>query len=172
MFRIACPRLWWIGFPVVLTFFCGGAYLLAAQRPSPRGQVFEKLIALVNSAPLVPAAGDDELRNLQVGRYNAALEVIKWRYKKYQNNLRDMQDLYNQLQFLREARLDLCRTPAERIVALEQGVEIAREAERNNAIAASVDEWSNADLQLTRYGRLGLEIALLKARREAGLAPE
>jgi hypothetical protein len=77
--------------------------------------------------------------------------------------------LYNQLQFLREARLDLCRTPAERIIALEQGLAIAREAERNNAIAASVDEWSNADLQLARYGRLGLEIALLKARREAGL---
>ena len=172
MFRMACARLWWIGFPVALTFFCGGAYLLAAQRPSPRGQVFEKLIALVNSAPLVPAAGDDELRKLQVGRYNAALEVLKWRYRKYQNNLRDMQELYNQFQFLREARLHLCRTPAERIVVLEQGLEIAREAERNNAIAASVDEWSNADLQLTRYGRLGLEILLLKARREGGRAPK
>ena len=171
MFRMACPRLLWIGFPIALTFFCGGAYLLAAQRPSPRGQNFEKLIALVNSAPLVPAADDDELRKLRVGRYNAALEVLKWRYKKYRNNLRDMQEFYNQFQFLREARLDLCRTPAERIVALEQSLEIAREAERNNAIAASVDEWSNADLQLTRYGRLGLEIALLKARREAGLAP-
>lgn len=52
MSRMACPRLWWIGFPIALTFFCGGAYLLAAQRPSPRGQVFDKLIALVNSAPL------------------------------------------------------------------------------------------------------------------------
>jgi hypothetical protein len=60
-----------------------------------------------------------------VGRYNASLEVLKWRYKKYQNNLRDKQEFYNQLQFLREARLDLRRTPAERIVALEQGLGIA-----------------------------------------------
>ena len=170
MSRMACPRLWWIGFPIALTFFCGGAYLLAAQRPSPRGQVFDKLIALVNSATLVPAAGDDELRKLQMGRYNAALGVIKWRYKKYRNNLRDIHELYDQLVQLREARLDLCRTPAERIVALEHFLEIAKEAERNLEIATRVDEWWNADLEQARYGRLGLEIALLKARREAGIA--
>ena len=170
MSRMACPRLWWIGFPIVVTFFCGGAYLLAAQRPSPRGQVFDKLIAFVNSAPLVPAAGDDELRKLQVGRYNAALEMIKWHYKKYRNNLRDIHELYEQFASLSEARLDVCKTPAERIVALEPFLEIAKEAERNFAIVARVDEWSNADLERARYVRLGFEIALLKARREAGLA--
>jgi hypothetical protein len=171
MSRMACPSLSWIGLPIVVTFFCGGAYLLAAQRPSPRGQVFDKLIALVNSAPLVPAAGDDELRKLQVDRYNAALEMIKWRYKKYRNNLRDIHELYDQFALLIEARLDLCRTPAERIVAIEQFLENAKEGERNIAIAARVDEWSNADLERARYVRLGFEIALLKARREAGLAP-
>ena len=54
----------------------------------------------------------------------------------------------------------------------EHFLEIAKEAERNIAIAARVDEWSNADLERARYGRLGMEIALLKARREAGLAPQ
>lgn len=105
-----------------------------------------------------------------MGRYNAALGVIKWRYKKYRNNLRDIHELYDQLVQLREARLDLCRTPAERIVALEHFLEIAKEAERNLEIATRVDEWWNADLEQARYGRLGLEIALLKARREAGIA--
>ncbi len=131
MSRTSCPRLSWIGFPIVVTFFCGGAYLLAAQWPSPRGQVFDKLIALVNSAPLVPAAGDDELRKLQVSRYNAAVGMIKWRYKKYRNSLRDTRELYDQLRFLHEARLDLCKTPAERTVYLEHALEIAKEGERN-----------------------------------------
>jgi hypothetical protein len=169
---MACPRLSWIGFPIVVTFFCGGAYLLAAQRPSPRDQVFDKLIAVVNSAPLVPAAGDDELRKLQVGRYNAALEMIKWRYKRNRNDLRDFHEWYELFALLREARLDLCKTPAERIDVLEQFLENAKEGERNLAIAARVNEWSNADLEHNRYDRLGLEIALLKARREAGLAPK
>jgi hypothetical protein len=172
MSRTACPRLSWIGIPIVVTFFCGGAYLLAAQRPSPRGQVHDKLIAIViNSAPLVPAAGDDDLRKLQVGRYNAALGMIKWRSKKYRNELGDIHEWYDEFAFLRDARLDLCRTPAERIVFLEHALEVAKENERNMELAARVDEWANADLELARYGRLGDEIALLKARREAGLAP-
>ena len=172
MFRTVCPRLSWFGYPIVVTFFCGGAYLLAAQRPSTRGQVYDKMITLVNSAPLVPAAGDDDLRKLQVGRYNAALGMVKWRYKSYRNELRDLHELYDQFAFLREARLDLCRTPAERIVVLEQFLEIAKEYEGNIEIAVTVSEGVNADLERARYARLGLEIALLKARREAGHPPQ
>jgi hypothetical protein len=68
---------------------------------------------------------------------------------------------------LRDASLDLCRKPAERIAALEKFLEIAREYEKNMAIAAKVDQWANSDLERAHYGRLGLEISLLKARREA-----
>jgi hypothetical protein len=152
---------------IKLGFFRRGALLLAAQHPSQPGRVHDKLIALVNSEPLVPAAGADDLRKLQVARYNAALEMIKWRYKKYQTDLRDVDDLHEQFTLLRDARLDLCTSPAERIAALEKFLEIAREYENNMAIAAKVDQWANADLERAHYGRLGLEISLLKARREA-----
>lgn len=172
MFRTTCPRLSWISFLIVMTIFWGGAYLLAAQRPSPRGQVYDKAIALVNSAPLVPAAGDDDLRKLQVERYNTALAMIRWRYKECQTNIRDYKELYDLFRILIAARLDLCRKPAERIVVLDQFLEIAREGERNMEIAARGDVWANADLELSRYGRLGLEIELLKVRREVGLAQQ
>jgi hypothetical protein len=170
MLRKDSLKLSRIGWPIIATFLCGGAYRLAAQQPPPRGPVQAKMIALINSAPLAPAADDDDMRKLRVDRYNAALEMVRWRYKKDRNDLRDVSDLYDQFAFLREARLDLCKTPAERIAVLEQFLEVAKEYEGNLQVAAKVDQWSNLDLQRARYGRLGLEIKQLEARREAGLA--
>lgn len=156
---------------VVATFLSVGAYQLVAQQSSPRGLSQEKTIALMNSPPLVQDAGDDDLRKLRVRRYNAALEMVKLRFKKNRADLRDLGELHDQFAFLREARLELCTTPAERIAALEQFLEVAREYERNLEVASKVDQWSNLDLQRAVYGRLGLEIKILEARREAELAP-
>jgi outer membrane protein TolC len=65
-----------------------------------------------------------------------------------------------------EAKLDLADRPEARITALEQTLEVAQFIEKHLQDQLDKGFGSRADLERARFGRLSVEVELLKAKQK------
>jgi hypothetical protein len=157
---------------LVVALAVGLIGVLAAQQPTRQPfQLSEKAQALINAKPLEPEAGDDDLRKLLKARYNAALSEVRNRYDALAKGRGTLDPLFDAGRRLFEAELDLYAKPAERITALEKLLEFVKEFEVILERNLKAEIGTPADLDRLRFGRLTIEVALVKAKREAGMMP-
>jgi hypothetical protein len=122
--------------------------------------------------PLKAVPKDDELRKLQVERYNAALEELQ---PLAQQVLKPPYPIdfvvHPQIRLVEcgkrvvESGLEVFDKPQDRITLLADYVELAKEAERVCKAQFDLGRLSEDVLQHARYYRADAEIQLLKAKR-------
>jgi hypothetical protein len=116
---------------------------------------------------LEPGPKDDELRKLQIERYNqtllemSVLVELALGGKKQPDNLFDAQKRFV------EAGLEVFDKSEDRIALLEDYVALAKEAENVFQTQQKAGTTSIADVHVATYHRIDAEIQLLKAKRAA-----
>lgn len=124
------------------------------------------------AGPKFPGPGDDELRKLQIARYNAAFGEVKCVDAAYSNGTITFDLLFEAQKHLLQAELDLSDKPVDQIAAYEHFVEAAKQKEaRVKSLYYSATRGGEADKYYqAKFQRLDAEIQLLRAKRKLGLA--
>jgi len=112
--------------------------------------------------------GDDELLKLLKARYNEALAEMSLHHKYMRMGRGALPEEAGQR--LLRAGLDLYERPEERVTFLEQYVEFAKSCEQQIDMRVEIGVAGMEEAHRARYVRIGAEIDLLRARREAGAA--
>jgi hypothetical protein len=128
----------------------------------------------LSAKPFKEEPKDDDLRKLLKAQYNEALGELK-DYYELENaanrngvTLRgDPDDLYGPWQRLVRAGLELCDKPDEKIALLKQYLEMTKEAEKVAQQRYDTGRVRIGALNRARYERLGAEVQLIRAKREA-----
>ena len=147
---------------LVLLFRCAPA---TAQQPAKQAE--GKPPVLLEAKPLQPAAGDSKLQGLLKERYNAALEELQEDMKLVQQGRIIVDFLFDAQKRLLEAGLELKGRPADRLVALQDHLELAKRIEFETEAQFQAGTTSSAKVARARYFRLDLEIRLLREREAA-----
>lgn len=153
--------------PNFVLFLTSGALLFAGLLRDLTAQdddAEEKRPLLLAAEPRESKPGDDELRKLLVDRYNAGLAELQARYEEYKIGLAPLDALLGAAQRLAHAGGELNDKPADRLVFLEQFLELARHVESMQEALTEVGRSRVADLQWARYVRADAEIQLLRAK--------
>ena len=123
-----------------------------------------KLLSFVK--PLDVASGDSELTKKLKERHNSAAALLDERVKEYQKGTRDINSVYEAARLTMEAKMDLASGSAAKTEVLEKGLEVAKLVEAHLQQQLAHGFGSKADLERARYGRLSLEVDLLRAKQK------
>lgn len=129
----------------------------------------KRMAALLNSEPLKPAPGDDELQKLLKERYNNALRAVKLSQYAYEAGTSRMSPLCAASRNLVEAELSLVDKPRDEIRVVERYVEFAYKTWKgteDKLKAGGVTGFSPIDEAEARAARFEAEIKLLRLRAE------
>jgi hypothetical protein len=137
-----------------------------AQSPAQALFVNPKVLAFLK--PVQPAEGDSDLKKKLKERHNSAVTLLDERIKEYRKGIRDISFVYEAARLAAEAKRDLAEGAKARAVALEQTLELAKLFEAYLQQQLTKGFGSKGDLERARYGRLTLEVELLKGKK----APE
>jgi outer membrane protein TolC len=158
--------------PLSLRPLAAGAVLLLAplallaQQPEP-AKLSPESIAFFNDKPLPIDPKEDELQQVLKKRVNAALAEVRDHHERLQKGRGTLDRFLDSCRRLFEARMDLYQKPAERVPVLERYLEVAKDMEGVLEARQKAGLGTRADVERIRFGRLTIEAALLKARREA-----
>jgi hypothetical protein len=141
------------------------------EEKDPTKSMVEAYPALFKAIPV--AKKDDELRKLQIERFEAAQVQVTARYLQYavgsavpgaggRSPLIFLLEAYRQLL---DSRLDLVEKPEEEIAVLEDFLKIAKESEKTTKGLLDSGKTDLAEFARIRYARADAEIQLLKAKR-------
>jgi surface glycoprotein (TIGR04207 family) len=147
------------------------AWVAAISFPASAAPDDEKVPAILESKPMEPAKGDDELHKLLKERYNAALEELQARFKRFQAGGETLDFLAPAARRLLHAHLELCEKVSERLPVYERHIEFAREVEKIQKLRHEAGQATVADWKQAQFERLELEIRLLRARKDAEPKP-
>jgi hypothetical protein len=132
----------------------------------PEGQPKEKKeFAILSRKPLKPDEKDDELRKLQIERYNAALAAVKHIQALVVTGRKSPDGVMDAMQHLVESALDIYEKPEERLGFLEDYVQMAQEIEKTVQAQVQAGMCLESDYQAAKFRRADAEIRLLKAKR-------
>jgi hypothetical protein len=145
---------------VLLTLVLGGR--AAAQD--------DKLPPGLDRQSLKEAPGDDALLKLQKEQFNSALAEGRIRFQEFMTGRNVLGALLSVAQRLETADVNLQTSKAGRVAARQQSLELLRKLEAIQKARFEAGRVSVADLEQVRYARIGAEIRLLQAQRDA--APE
>jgi len=129
----------------------------------------KRMAALLNSEPLKPAPGDDELQRLLKERYNNALRAVKLSQYAYEAGTSRISRLCAASRNLVEAELALVDKPRDEIRVVERYVEFAYKTWKgteDKLKGGGVTGFSPIDEAEARAARFEAEIKLLRLRAE------
>jgi hypothetical protein len=129
----------------------------AAQDVDPRITAFLK--------PIETADGDSELRKKLKERHNAAVRLLQERVNEYKKGVRDASFVFDAARLTADAKLDLAETAESRAAVLEQVLDIAKLIETHLQQQLDKGFGSQGDLERARYGRLSVEVEILKLKQ-------
>ena len=128
--------------------------------------------AALKREPLVPAAGDDELKKLLKARYNAALTLAQIGFARYAAGTPDSSSIWEANSRLLVAGLELTDDPKEKVKMHELNVQLALEIEGHAKAMRDAGLTNPRNLSTATYHRLDAEVQLLRAKRAAeGMKP-
>jgi hypothetical protein len=116
---------------------------------------------------LEPGPKDDELRKLQIERYNQTLLEMPALVELVLGGKYGPERLFEAQKRFAEAGLEVFDKPEDRIALLEDYVTMAKEAEKVFEVQLKTGVVAAADAHLAKYHRIDAEIQLLKAKRAA-----
>ena|SRR2546426_4748963 len=116
---------------------------------------------------LTPAPTDDELRKLQIERYNAAHLELAGIWGNVAAGKLSFHAMVEPSRRLVHSELELYQQPAEKIIARERHLTLLKEVERLTKGAWTAGVVPSFEYHQIRYLRLDAEIELLRAKRQA-----
>jgi hypothetical protein len=111
------------------------------------------------------AEGDSDLQKKLKERHNVAVRLLDERVKEYKSGVRDAGQVFEAARLTAEAKLDLAETVEARRAVLEQTLDMARLIEGHLQQQLDNGIGSQGDLQRARYGRLSVEVELLRTQQ-------
>jgi hypothetical protein len=156
----------------VFLFSSGAATVgrTAAQDPAAAPGVSPEILAFLK--PVTIAEGDSELQKKLRERHNVAVKLLEERINEYKKGVRDISPVFEAARLTAEAKLDLAENAEARTAALKQLLDVAKLIESNLAQQLAKGFGSKADLEQARYGRLTLEVELLRPKPKAKPGPD
>ena len=136
-----------------------------AQTPADAPKVSPEILAFLK--PVAIAEGDSELQKKLKERHNVAVKLLEERVSEYKKGVRDMGPVFEAARLTAEAKLDLAENAEARTAVLKQLIDVAKLIESNLAQQLAKGFGSKADLEQARYGRLTLEVELLRPKPKA-----
>jgi hypothetical protein len=143
-----------------------GSVVSRSTAAQPRGGVPEvdpRVLAFVK--PVELADGDSDLQKKLKERHNAAVRLLDERVKEYRSGVRDASQVFEAARLTAEAKLDLAESAEARRTVLEQTLDMARVIESRLQQHLDNGIGSQGDFQRARYGRLSVEVELLRAQQ-------
>jgi hypothetical protein len=137
---------------------------LDAQGPVKGPELPPKILAFQKAIEI--AAGDSDLVKKLKERHNTAVRLLDERTKEYKKGIREISFVFEATRLVAEAKLDLADRPDARVTALEQTLEVAQFIEKHLQDQLDKGFGSRADLERARFGRLTVEVELLKAKQK------
>lgn len=118
--------------------------------------------------------GADELRQLRVERYNAALRGVQARNAEWEAGVSSVDAFYSQIKRLIDAELELFDDPRKQLAVRQKHLEMATivETRIQQLVNLGARGASQSELASAQFLRLDVEIELLKARREIAKAEQ
>src|SRR5262245_28992405 len=138
----------------------------AAETPSVNPKVLEFL------KPMEVGKDDNELTKKLKERHNCAVTMLDERVKEYRKGTRDLSSVFDAARTTLEAKLDLAADAEARIKVLGLGLDVAKLVEEQLQQQVARGFGSKADLERARYGRLSLEVELLRAKQKTAPKPD
>jgi hypothetical protein len=138
------------------------------QGKAPKKPQDQKLPKLLAGKPLDTGVESDDLRQLLRARYNAALEEARLRYRQLNSGApgaTSLSELLDTLRRLLVSGMAVMDVGKNRVLFLEEYVDLTRRIERTAADSVRAGVASGAAAAQARYMRLDAEIQLLRTRR-------
>ena len=152
---------------VGVTLLCltgsGTSRITAAQPQAPAPEVDPKIVAFIK--PVEIADGDSELQKKLKERHNVAVRLLDERVTEYKKGVRDASHVFDAARLTAEAKLDLAETVEARATVLEQVLDIAKLIEGHLQQQLDKGFGSRGDLERARFGRLSVEVEIIKAKQ-------
>lgn len=123
---------------------------------------------------VTPEPGADELRQLRVERYNAALRGVQARNAEWEAGVSSVDAFYSQIKRLIDAELELFDDPQKQLAVRQKHLEMATVVETRiqQLVNLGARGASQSELASAQFLRLDVEIELLKAKREIAKAEQ
>ena len=134
----------------------------AAANQSP--EVDPKILAFLK--PVEIADGDSDLQKKLKERHNVAVRLLDERVSEYKRGVRDASFVFDAARLAADAKLDLAETADARSATLEKILDIAKLIESHLQQQLDKGFGSKGDLERARYGRLSVEVEILKAKQK------
>lgn len=148
----------------VAVLFLAGSGSSASRAAQPQSQQVDPKVAAFMK-PVEAADGDSELQKKLKERHNAAARLLEERVSEYHRGVRDASFVFDAARLVADAKLDLAENAEARTAVLEQVLEMAKLAETHLQKQIDSGFGSKADLERARYGRLSVEVDILKAKK-------
>jgi hypothetical protein len=120
-----------------------------------------------NYKPVIANPKDDELRKLQIERYNEGLEELKSLTELMLRGTKTPERYFDAGKRFVQSGLDVFDKPEDRIALLTDYVAFAKDNENVFQTQLQGGKVAAADTHLASYYRIDAEIQLLKAKRAA-----
>jgi hypothetical protein len=153
-----------------------------AQEPAKKPAAVEQPIPAETDRPVVKyngigkrkplAAGpkDDELRQLQIERYNKTLEELPSLTELVYHGSKTIERLLEAQKRFLESGLEVFDQEEDRLTLLSDYLDLAKGAEEVYLAQVKAGRVAQADASLASYHRIDAQIQLLKAKRAADMA--
>ena len=149
----------------IFTLTGSGIRTTAAQAPSTAQDVDPKIVAFIK--PLEIGESDTPLHKKLKERHNAAVRLLEERVSEYKRGLRDISFVFDAARLTADSKLDLAETVETRFVVLNQVLEITKLIESHLQQQLANGFGSKGDLERARFGRLTVEVEILKLQKGA-----
>ncbi len=140
--------------------------LTLAGSVTAQGKAQTKLPKLLAAKPLETGAESDDLRQLIRARYNAVLEEVRGRYQQVRDGSGNLGQLLEAYRRLLAAGVAAADSGKNRLLFLEEFVELTRDAERLAASLTRAGVQRATEAAQARYLRLDAQIQLIRARKQ------
>jgi hypothetical protein len=151
-------------FALALLLLTAGRAVAQDKVPTP-ALPDEPKTGLLSYKPLKPGPKDDELRQLQIARYNETIGEIKGLFELVLRGAKTPETLFDAGTRLCQCGLDVYEDPKDRIRLLADYLEFTKKVEKAFEAEHDMGRGFGSDWHMARYYRLDAEIRLLKAKR-------
>ncbi|MCI0376356.1 MAG: hypothetical protein L0215_01990 [Gemmataceae bacterium] len=155
------------GFLSAVCFLQSGPGTVAttnAQPPAGAPEVNPKVLAFLKPVDVKPE--DSDLQKKLKERHNVGVKLAEERVAEYKKGVRDVTFVFEAARLVADAKLDLAQNAQEKTVVLEQVLDVAKLIEHHLQQQIEKGFGSKADLERAKFGRLSVEIELLKAKQK------
>jgi hypothetical protein len=157
----------WLALALLPLLTVGRLVAQTQPPPAPVGDPPKPAKGILGYKPLKVDPKDDELRKLQIARYNEAVGEVQGLLELVLRGAKTPDIFIDAAKHVAQSGLEVYDNPNDRIRLLTDYVELAKEVEKVFEAQHEAGRVSDSDVHMARYFRIDAEIQLLKSKRAA-----